>query len=85
MQKEYDISMTGTLRKNKAEIPPKFLAPKEENKSIFGFDKNKVFVSFAPKKKKKIEMYICSFTLGELYNNNISKNTKKMDRVQKKE
>ncbi len=74
MQKEYGISMMETLRKNKAEMPPEFLAPKEENKLIFGFDENKVSVSFALKKKKRNVLLLS--TLGELYNNNINKNTK---------
>ncbi len=59
MQKEYGSATTGTLRKNKTEIPPEFLAPKEENKSIFGFEENKVLVSFAPKKKRMYFRSLC--------------------------
>lgn len=51
MLTEFNLTMLGTLRKNKREIPPQFLARKEEGTSQFAFDENKTLVSFAPKKK----------------------------------
>lgn len=51
---QYHLTMTGTLRKNKREIPPSFLAKKEVGKSLFAFDDNKTLVSFSPKKNKNV-------------------------------
>lgn len=46
------LTMVGTLRVNKPEIPPSFLAKKGENLSLFAFDNNKMLVSYSPKKTK---------------------------------
>lgn len=53
---EKKLTLVGTMRKNKREIPPEFLPHKkrEENSSIFGFQKNCTLVSYCPKKNKVV-------------------------------
>ncbi|XP_035212060.1 uncharacterized protein LOC118186137 [Stegodyphus dumicola] len=49
------ITIVGTMRKNKREIPPEFLAKKREvYSSIFGFQKEATLVSYVPKKNKSV-------------------------------
>lgn len=48
------LTMVGTLRVNKPEIPPSFLAKKGENLSLFAFDNNKMLVSYSPNKNKNV-------------------------------
>lgn len=49
------LTLVGTLRKNKREIPPEFLAKKAENTSLFAFDDNNTtLVSYSPKKNKNV-------------------------------
>lgn len=52
MLQQYELTILGTLRKNKREIPPSFLAKKETGTSLFAFDHNKTLVSFTPKENK---------------------------------
>lgn len=49
-----NISLVGTMRKNKREIPPPFVTTKgrEVNSSIFGFQKDVTITSYVPKKGK---------------------------------
>lgn len=54
MLTELGLTMIGTLRKNKREIPPDFLAGKIVGESKFVFDHNKTLVSFTPKQKKVV-------------------------------
>lgn len=54
MLTEHGLTMIGTLRKNKREIPPNFLAGKIEGESKFVFDHNKTLVSYTPKQKKVV-------------------------------
>ncbi|XP_046659127.1 piggyBac transposable element-derived protein 4-like [Homalodisca vitripennis] len=56
LREEKRLTMVGTLRKNKREVPPNFLpdAAKELKSSIFGFQKNCTLVSYVPKKKKAV-------------------------------
>lgn len=56
MLKDYRLTIVGTLRKNKREIPPCFLPNKSKlvSSSQFGFDGNKALVSFTPKKSKSV-------------------------------
>lgn len=54
MLEKYKITMLGTLRKNKVEIPPSFLVGKEVGASKYAFDHNKALVSFTPKKNKVV-------------------------------
>lgn len=51
---KFKLTIIGTLRKNKREIPPEMLNMKgrEPNTSMFCFDKNKTLVSYMPKKTK---------------------------------
>lgn len=50
------ITMTGTIRKNKRELPPEFIntRKREVKSSIFGFQSNKTIVSYVPKKGKNV-------------------------------
>jgi len=50
------ITLVGTLKKNKKEIPFEFLPNKnkEVNSSMFGFQKQVTLVSFTPKKNKSV-------------------------------
>ncbi|KAJ8943556.1 hypothetical protein NQ314_009710 [Rhamnusium bicolor] len=56
LQDPYKLTIIGTLRKNKKEIPPELLAIRERNAntSMFCFDKKKVLLSCVPKKKKVV-------------------------------
>lgn len=50
------LTCLGTLKKNKREIPPEFLANKsrELKSSLFGFQEDTMMVSFVPKKNKSV-------------------------------
>nr|XP_015905033.2 uncharacterized protein LOC107437514 [Parasteatoda tepidariorum] len=50
------ITIVGTLRQNKREIPPQFLVKKELYSSIFGFQKETTMVSYSAKKNKNVVM-----------------------------
>lgn len=76
MWNDFKTFMTGTLRRNKPEIPPQFLAKKAQNSTIFGFDDNKVLVSFAAKSNRNV---LLLSTLGELYNERVDPKTSKPD------
>lgn len=55
MSVKYGLTMVGTLRKNKAEVPPTFTAKGHEpGTSRFGFDSDKMLVSFCPKPNKVV-------------------------------
>lgn len=56
VMKERGLTVVGTLRKNKREIPPEFQASKTRavESSLFGFTKDLSIVSFVPKKKKSV-------------------------------
>ena len=54
---EKRITLLGTMKKNKREIPPEFLPTKarQPGESMFGFQKDKVLlVSFVPKRNKAV-------------------------------
>lgn len=71
---EYKLLMTGTLRKNKEEIPLAFVAQKDENESLFCFDTTKVLTSYSPKKNKNV---LLLSTHGTYYNAKINPNSQK--------
>ena len=50
------ITLVGTLKKNKREIPAEFLPNKQKqiSSSMFGFQKHSTLVSFTPKKNKSV-------------------------------
>nr|CAI5865669.1 unnamed protein product [Callosobruchus analis] len=54
MLKDHKLTMIGTLRKNKREIPPTFLTNKLPGRSLFGFDSNKTLVSYCPRANKVV-------------------------------
>jgi len=53
---EKKTTLLGTMKKNKCEIPPEFLPTKvrQPGESMFGFQKDKVLVSFLPKRNKAV-------------------------------
>lgn len=59
----FNIKVTGTLRKNKREIPAEFIvAPKERPTTKFAHTKDLTLLSFAPKKKNnKVVIIVSSF------------------------
>lgn len=51
------LTLLGTIRKNKKELPPEFVNPPKSrpvNSSVFGFRENATLVSFMPKKNKNV-------------------------------
>lgn len=50
------VSYVGTIRKNKRELPPSFVSPKNRPcfSTIFGYTKNETLVSYVPKKGKSV-------------------------------
>ena len=50
------ITIVGTMRKNKKEIPPSFLVSRNRNvySSVFGFQKETTIVSYTPKKNRNV-------------------------------
>lgn len=54
LKKEFQLTMLGTIRKNKREIPPELITIKgrEEKSSKFAFNRDCTLVSYMPKKKK---------------------------------
>lgn len=56
MLADHNLTIVGTLRKNKREIPPSFLPNKRKEimSSQFVFDNQKTLVSFTPKKAKSV-------------------------------
>ncbi|GBP19814.1 PiggyBac transposable element-derived protein 4 [Eumeta japonica] len=55
LAKNYKISVVGTIRKNKKEIPPCFIdKTKPEYSSQFGFSDTATLVSYVPKKKRSV-------------------------------
>ena len=64
MVNNYNLTIVGTLRKNKKEVPSSFLANKNKEAltSQFAFDQKKTLVSFTPKKSK------CVLLLSTMHN-----------------
>ncbi|KAG8334202.1 hypothetical protein J6590_108635 [Homalodisca vitripennis] len=54
MLQDHKLTMVGTLRSSKPEIPPSFLAKKAVNSSLFAFDAHSMLVSYCPKKNKNV-------------------------------
>lgn len=56
--KDKQLTLVGTLKKNKREIPPEFKASKKRTveSSVFGFTKDMTLVSYVPKKNKAVVM-----------------------------
>lgn len=60
-----NLTMVGTLRKNKSDIPPEFLKKKKNvPSSDFAFDENKTLVSFSPKPNKIVLLLSTFHTYG---------------------
>ncbi|XP_060846028.1 piggyBac transposable element-derived protein 4-like [Rhopalosiphum padi] len=68
MQKQ--ITLVGTLKKNKREIPPEFLPHKNKavSSSIFGFQKDKMLSSYVPRKNKTVILLSTMHDKGSLDN-----------------
>lgn len=55
LHKDYRLTVIGTIRKNKAELPTEFSKPTHPpGGSMFGFSKNITLVSYIPKKNKNV-------------------------------
>lgn len=56
--KKHNLTVVGTLRKNKREIPPIFLETKkrEVNSTLFGYGKDLLLISYTPNKNKNVIM-----------------------------
>lgn len=55
MLEDHKITIVGTMRRNKREVPREFLAPnRPQYSSIFGFRNNMTLVSYCPKKNKSV-------------------------------
>lgn len=54
--RDHKLTLVGTLKKNKREIPPEFQADRNKsvNSSIFGFTKDMSLVSYIPRKSKAV-------------------------------
>ena len=52
------LTLVGTVRKNKKDLPPEFQADKNRTvgSSLFGFDKNVTIVSYVPKRNKSVTL-----------------------------
>lgn len=50
------MTIVGTIRKNKREIPEHFLSTKNRdiNSTIFGYGKNIILLSYVPRKNKNV-------------------------------
>lgn len=53
---KHKLTVVGTLRANKACIPPCFKLPRQVHSSMFGFQKNFTLVSYIPKPRKFVYM-----------------------------
>lgn len=62
------LTMVGTLRRNKPEVPPSFLLSREEGTSEFAFDETKTLVSYCPKKNRNV---LLLSTNGLYYTNDV--------------
>lgn len=69
-----NITMVGTLRKNKREIPPSFLWKKNKGSSSFAFDKTKTLISYSQTDDKNV-LFLSSN--GLFYNEKIDATTQK--------
>lgn len=56
MLQSHKLTILGTVRKNKREIPPNFITKKPVGTSKFAFDGSKTLVSYTPKKNKNVLM-----------------------------
>lgn len=71
MKEPFNIKVTGTLRKNKREIPVEFVTnPKERPSTKFAHAKDLTLLSYAPKKKSnKLVIIVSSFIHTDLITN----------------
>ncbi len=54
--RDHSLTLVGTMRKNKREIPSEFLPRRDRpaKQSLFGFDESRTLVSYVPKKAKAV-------------------------------
>lgn len=79
MARDHNLTLTGTLRRNKREIPQSFLANRQKtiNTSQFGFSDKTMLVSFTPKKNK------CVLLLSSMHNQpEVNKNSNKPEVIE---
>lgn len=65
---EKQLTLTGTIRKNKTEIPTELAANKnrEELSTIFGFTDKMTLLSYVPKKNKAVMLLTTQFNNGDI-------------------
>lgn len=68
LQAEHKLTLLGTIRKNKRQIPSEFVngSNRPVPSSIFGFGENSVLVSFVPKPKKIVLLLSSMHDIGEV-------------------
>ncbi|KAL3284079.1 hypothetical protein HHI36_018247 [Cryptolaemus montrouzieri] len=54
--KTHKLTAVGTMKSNKACIPPNYLKKRDVNTSIFGFQKDLTILSYNPKRNKNVFM-----------------------------
>nr|CAI5849540.1 unnamed protein product [Callosobruchus analis] len=64
--REVDLTVVGTLRKNKLDIPPEFLKPKISTPNRFAFTQDVVLVSHTPRKNKVVMLLSTMHTIDEV-------------------
>nr|CAI5823461.1 unnamed protein product [Callosobruchus analis] len=64
--REVGLTVVGTLRKNKPEIPPEFLKPKISTPNRFAFTQDVVLVSHTPRKNKVVMLLPTMHTNDEV-------------------
>nr|CAI5836574.1 unnamed protein product [Callosobruchus analis] len=64
--REVGLTVVGTLRKNKPEIPPEFLKPKISTPNRFAFTQDVVLVSHTPRKNKVVMLLSTMHTNDEV-------------------
>ncbi|KAL4088632.1 hypothetical protein QTP88_023721 [Uroleucon formosanum] len=66
--KNHNLTMVGTIRKNKREIPPCFLDTKKRtlNSSVFGYGEDILLTSYVPKKNKNVLLISTMHEQGDI-------------------
>lgn len=66
LQDPHKLTIVGTIRSNKREIPSKLLQPRQTRSSMFCYDGNCTLVSFRPKKNKNVLLLSTTHGIGTL-------------------
>ncbi|CAH2108113.1 unnamed protein product [Euphydryas editha] len=66
LQEPHKLTIVGTIRSNKREIPSQLLQPRQTRSSMFCYDGNCTLVSFRPKKNKNVLLLSTTHGIGTL-------------------